>query len=162
MTIKAPGLSALRIPYLAVRTPLELLDKQVVIRVFGTGSTAHRSLARGLQTLDTLAASAFASGELPDNGPAQPPSDGPTDAAEQTDAEADADIITDVEAVDRDGGEEPIEPAEQEEIEQLAETFLVEDELAPRSGELAENEELRRVQAEIRAKQAVESEHGQL
>ncbi|WP_375503509.1 hypothetical protein [uncultured Jatrophihabitans sp.] len=173
MTIKTPPRSALRIPYLAVRTPLGLLDEQVVVRVFGVDSTAHRSLLRGLQTLDALAASAFAT----TSGASAPPeADAQTDtlaedtedgdtAADDTaadDTAAEADIITDVQPVERDGGEQPIEPAEQEEIEQLAETFLAEDDLAPRSGELAENDELRRVQAEIRAKQAIETQHGQL
>ncbi len=158
MTIKTPSRTALRIPYLAVRTPLGLLDEQVVVRIFGLDSTAHRSLLRGLHTLDALAASALAP---------QDERDAPADEAGQPAEPAEpsepaAEIITDVEPVERDGGEQPIEPAEQAEIEQLTETFLVEDDLAPRSGELAENDDLRRVQAEIRAKQEIETRHGQL
>ncbi len=154
MTIKTPPRSALRIPYLAVRLPLGLLDDQVVVRVFGADSTAHRSLLRGLQTLDMLAAAAFDTGE--DTAAA------PTHSEPDTRDDVPEDVITDVEVVERDGGDQPLEPAEQEEIVQLADTFLADDELAPRSGELAENDELRRVQAEIKAKQAIETEHGQL
>ena len=144
MSIKTPS-SVLRIPYLAVRTPLGLLDEHLVVRVFGTGSTAHRSLLRGLHTLDALAASVF------------PPAPAEHAAADEPDEPATAD-----EPAGRDGGEQPIGATERSEIEQLTETLLADDDLAPRTGELAENDELRRVQAEIRAKQEVETEHGQL
>ena len=145
MTIKTPSRSILRFPYLAVRTPLGLLDEQLVVRVFGAESTAHRSLLRGLHTLDALVASAFSPADAaPDNAPAGA-QDEPAD-----------------EPAGRDGGEQPIDAAEQSEIEQLTETLLADDDLAPRTGELAENDELRRVQAEIRAKQEIETEHGQL
>jgi len=51
------------------------------------------------------------------------------------------------------------EPIPAEEVEQRAEILLEEQEQHPLAGELAEDDELRRVQAELRAKHAVEAAH---
>jgi hypothetical protein len=167
MTIKEPGLTALRISYAVVRTPLGLLNDQVVARAFGADSTAHRSLTQGIQTFDALAAKAFAGC-----------SDGPTDvrdadapAAKTTRAPADATPeVIEVPPVDEAHEPEPeperedetIDAAEQQEISDLADSYLEDQALGNRAGELADDDEVRRVQAEIRAKQTIEDQHGQL
>ena len=162
MTIRLER-SYLQVPYRAVRTPLGLLDDLVVVRVFGADSPAHRVLAQKLQQLDSLAAAAFgddaAASAAPQPAPkaaarkAAPTATAPT-AAPTPEAAPDTS--------DADERDRAIPADEQDEIEHLAESFVADEALVPRAGELAENDELRRVQAEIKAKQSVEDERGQL
>ncbi len=66
-------------------------------------------------------------------------------------------------ATGRPGGRDAAPPAKiqvpVEEVEQRAGHLLEEQEQHPLAGELAEDDELRRVQAELKAKHAIESEH---
>ena len=150
-----PILSALRIPYLAVRLPMGVVDEQVVVRWLGEDSSAHRVLTQRLQQLDALAATVFAADQRSDApGPA-------VDDSATIDTATTAKDTTPV-ADTTPAEPEVIDAEEQQEIEQLTDAFLADDDLAPRAGELAEDDEIRRVQAEIRAKQAVEDERGQL
>lgn len=180
--------TALQVPYLAVRMPLGLFDERVVVRVFGADSPAHRVLSQGLQQLDTLAAGAFGQGDsaydAPMAAPTQPKSQRPEKASAPAKAPVAAPAKAPVAASAKSaqskaapaGAAAPAKPAapeeprveeqvpqeEQQEIARLTETFVAEQELAPRAGELAEDDEIRRVQAAIKAKQAVEDERGQL
>jgi hypothetical protein len=173
MMIKEPGLTALRFTYVAVRTPWELLNEQVVARAFGPDSTAHRTLDQGLQTFDALARKAFAScGDSPadhatDETPhnAAEPLTVPKPAKKFTPAEEPeepepSEKPTPEPASER--ADETIDAAEQQEIADLADSYLEDEQLGNRAGELAEDDEVRRVQAEIRAKQNIEDQHGQL
>lgn len=191
MTIKNAGRSALRLPYLAVRTPLGLLDDQVVRRVFGESSTAYRSLTRGLHSLDMLAATAMGMGGT-QTAPSRPDDAAPDDTA--PDDTASDDTASDADDRSADAEDQPapapvsdaqeartlpepselaaeerppveeqqIDDREQQEIIERAESYLAEEALAPQAGELADDDEIRRVQAEIRAKQEIETERGQL
>ena len=186
MTISAR--TALQVPYLAVRMPLGLLDERVVVRVFGSDSPAHRVLSQGLQQLDTLAAGAFGQGGS-SSGAATPPAPAkpatptkpaatkaPAAAKTQTPAKTPAPAKASTPAKTPSAAPAPAAPQapeeprvekqvpqeEQQEITRLTETFVAEQDLAPRAGELAEDDEIRRVQAAIKAKQTVEDERGQL
>jgi len=122
---------AVQVEYAMLRTPLTLLDEQVLARV-AEHSKLRTALERGIDKLDAAAARL-----LPDH----------RDQIEAVRAEAGADA-----------GEQEALPAE--EVEQLADVLLEEEEQRPLAGELAEDEELRRVQAELKAKHRVEQEHG--
>ena len=154
----SPGLlrSALGFAYVAVRTPLSVLDEQVVTRCLGQDSPARRPFVLGVRSLDALAAKVLAD---PD---AAPPTRTGTRTETETETETETDGPNTTAGTEQGPPAEPLPTDEQREIQDLADAYLAADELAPRAGELAEDDEVRRVQAEIRAKQAVEDERGQL
>ncbi|WP_375485143.1 hypothetical protein [uncultured Jatrophihabitans sp.] len=153
--------TAVRASYHLVRTPLTLFDDLVVERVFGADSAPHRVLAQGLERLDSLVDGEAGVGTMQsppwaagDRNVRDEPTARPGDEA--------APVEEPEPAAGRDETAGDTLPAdEQQEIEQLAEVFESDEELVPRAGELAENDDLRRVQAEIKAKQQVEDGHGQ-
>jgi hypothetical protein len=114
---------ATRVEQVVLRTPLAVLDEQVLSRVPG-GSRLRGLVGRGIQALDSAAGRSVGS------------------TAGRT-------------------GAQPEERAVQipaEEVEERAAHLLEEQEQHPLAGELAEDDELRRVQAELKAKHAVEAE----
>lgn len=119
---------AVRAEYTLLRTPLAVLDEQVVSRYTPRGSLAQTSIARTIGALDAIA------DKLLTEEPRVP------QPARQADAAA----------------PEPLPEPEQEEIVDLTEDILEAEEQETFAGELAEDDELRRVQAELRAKHAVE------
>jgi hypothetical protein len=127
---------AIRAEYTILRAPLSLLDARVVSRL-DEGSRVRTTFERGLETLDSAA------GRLLGPRPAQPQTS-PAEPAEPAEP----------------AGEQELPPEEQEEIEELTEVLLAEQEEQTFVGELADDE-LRRVQAELRAKHQVEEQHGQ-
>lgn len=129
---------AVRAEYTLLRTPLTVLDEQIVSRYTPRGSRVQTSLARTIGALDALA------GRLLTEEPAPPRASRPSEAASSDAATEDA------------GGPEPLPETEQEQIEELAEDLLEAEQEQTFAGELAEDEELRRVQAELRAKHTVE------
>jgi len=102
-----------------------------VVSRLDEGSRVRTTFERGLETLDSAA------GRLLDPRPARPQTS-PAEPAQ----------------------EQELPPEEQEEIEELTEVLLAEQEEQTFVGELADDE-LRRVQAELRAKHQVEEQHGQ-
>jgi hypothetical protein len=124
--------TAMRLEYTVLRAPLTLLDRQVVSRL-DEHSLIRSTFERGLETLDATAAR-FLDTPTP---PAPPPPPPPAEPTQPTEL-----------------------PAEEvEEVQYLADEFIAEQEQHNLAGELAEDEELRRVQAELRAKHQVEEEH---
>jgi len=118
---------AIRAEYVVLRTPLALLDEQVLARL-GEASKLRTTVERGISKLDEVAARLLEPTETPERE-AQP------DPASSTEIPAD-------------------------EVEYLAEELLEEREQEHNLvGELAEDEELRRVQAELMAKHRVEEGH---
>jgi hypothetical protein len=112
--------TAVRAERVLVRAPLRSIDRMVV-PLFGPESLAHRSLVRGVQTLDA-AVDRLAGERRPIDEPA-------------------ADAVAD----------------ERTEIAERAEHYLEAQEDEVFVGELAD-EDLRRAQAEVRAKQEIEDE----
>lgn len=128
--------TVLRVEYRILRAPLSLLDHQLVSRL-DEHSVIRETFERGLGLLDSTAARYLAT------GPDHPP----------------------VEVTPPPGAAEPLRETEElpadevDEVEVLAAEFVAEQEAQNLAGELAEDEELRRVQAELRAKHQVEEEH---
>lgn len=162
---------AVRVEYTLLRTPLAMLDERVVSRYTPRGSVVQTSLTRTIGVLDSVAERLL---KEPSAGPGAPgaaesvPTDTePTDSV-ATDSVATDTVPTDVAvsdvaatpvapAADDEAVEpRPLPPEEQEDIEELAEDLLAAEEEQTFAGELAEDDELRRVQAELRAKHTVE------
>lgn len=135
---------AIRVEYAMLRTPLTVLDEQVLAR-FAERSKLRTAVELGIDKLDAVAARLL---------PGSPGPAGPTDTESPDDRSADADS-----AGTGASSEAPVEiPVE--EVEQRAADLLEHQEAEHQLvGELAEDEELRRVQAELKAKHAVEQEH---
>src|SRR3954453_17436273 len=124
----------MRVEYLVLRTPLTLLDERVLARL-GTDSRLRTTAEHGISKLDAVAARFLT------RAPAAQPT--PPEEAEPAKQE------TTAEAVEI--------PAD--EVQYLAEELLEQQEEEHNlAGELAEDEELRRVQAELMAKHRVEEE----
>lgn len=128
---------AVEVEYAVLRAPLTVLDQQVVSRYFDESSVVRTSFARGLGALDSVAA------RLLQQTSAQSASGRPRPASSPQPAGAD--------------GAELLPEEEQQEVEELAEELLEQEETERFSGELAD-EEMRRVQAELRAKHTVEEQ----
>jgi hypothetical protein len=177
---------AVRAEYTLIRTPLAVLDEQIVSRYTPRGSRVQTSLARTIGALDALA------DRLLTEQPGQPQSEPadrdrdelrrePTDAgqssaaassgtsarmappraaaapADATSANGAVSTEASAETAIADAGEPaPLPETEQEQIGELAEDLLEAEQEQTFAGELAEDEELRRVQAELRAKHTVE------
>lgn len=133
---------AIRVEYAMLRTPLTVLDEQVLAR-FAERSKLRTAVELGIDKLDAVAARLL---------PGSPGPAGPTDTERPDDRSADS-------AGTGASSEAPVEiPVE--EVEQRAADLLEHQEAEHQLvGELAEDEELRRVQAELKAKHAVEQEH---
>jgi hypothetical protein len=182
---------AVHAEYTLLRTPLAVLDEQIVSRYTPRGSRVQTSLARTIGVLDALAGRLLT--DEPEQRPAgrsgadrdgqaagsdREPADGAGPAAsraggtsarpaprrasraaagESSDgaAAAAAGAASDTATVDA-GGPEPLPETEQEQIEELAEDLVEAEQDQTFAGELAEDDELRRVQAELRAKHTVE------
>jgi len=119
--------TASRVEYAVLRTPLTVLDEQVLAR-FAEHSKVRTVVGRGIDKLDAVAARL-----LPGVGRPGHATDEPVPVDD--------------------------EPVPVDEVEQRAADLLEQQEQRPLAGELAEDEELRRVQAELKAKHAVEAEH---
>jgi hypothetical protein len=125
---------ALQTEYVLLRTPLAALDERVLTRLDET-SRLRTTVERGLSVLDSVAARVL--------GP-----EGARGPAGRTGPEGGGASAT---------AGPPAAPAE--EVDQLAATLLAEQEEEHNlAGELAEDEELRRVQAELKAKHRIEAD----
>jgi hypothetical protein len=124
---------AIRAEYTLLRVPLAVLDQRVVSRL-DEHSPVRATFERGLRSLDAAAARLLEHGADPHGA----------DPHEVEPDEVEPDVL----------------PAdEQEEVEQLTEVYAAEQENHTLAGELADDDELRRVQAELRAKHRVEEAH---
>jgi hypothetical protein len=124
---------AIRAEYTMLRVPLAVLDQRVVSRL-DEHSPVRATFERGLRSLDAAAARLLEHGADPHGA----------DPHEVEPDEVEPDVL----------------PAdEQEEVEQLTEVYAAEQENHTLAGELADDDELRRVQAELRAKHRVEEAH---
>ena len=132
---------ALRVPYTLLRTPLVVLDEQVVARYAPRGSVVQTAMARAIDLLDMV-------GERLIGEPSLPPA--------AAGGVAPAPLVPPAVATVADAGQvRPLPDEEREDVEQLAEDLLEAEEEQTFAGELADDE-LRRVQAELRAKHTVE------
>jgi hypothetical protein len=132
---------AVRAEYTLLRTPLVVLDEQIVSRYTPRGSAVQTSLARTIGALDSLA------DRLLTERPVDPWSEAAPARTDAADDGFDARIAPPV---------EPLPETEQEEVEELAVDILEAEQDQTFAGELADDDELRRVQAELRAKHIVE------
>ncbi len=133
--------TAARVEYRLLRTPLTVLDKRVVSRLLDADSPVRRTFENGLESLDD------AFDRLLHGAP-------PAGSATERDDEsrtAPGDDATEASAPDQ------LTAEDQNEADALARELLDMERDKVYSGELAD-EELRRVQAEIKAKQMVEDE----
>jgi hypothetical protein len=130
-----------------LRMPLKALDDHVVSRFTAQDSKVRQTLHSALAVVDQAA------GLLADQPAHRPAEHGPGVADDEaaragdTTADTDTDVLV---------PGEPMPAEEQEEVEELAEELLEEQEQETFAGELADDEELRRVQAELQAKRMVE------
>ena len=113
-TVQKAVATAARAEQVVLRTPLAVLDEQVLAR-FAEHSKLRALVGRGITALDSAAG--------------------------------------------RDDRRGTVDPIPAEEIEERAAHLLEEQEQHPLAGELAEDDELRRVQAELKAKHAAEADH---
>ncbi|HET6875930.1 MAG TPA: hypothetical protein VFH38_00220 [Jatrophihabitans sp.] len=164
---------AVQVEYTMLRAPLTVLDQQVVARYFDESSVVRSSFARGLDVLDSAAARllqpertaaqrqepgrpepARQQPDRPEQAPRQPASSGSQPARSRRRATPPQAAAT------SDAEELPEE--EQHEVQELAGELLEQEETETFTGELAD-EDMRRVQAELRAKHTVEeqTEHNQ-
>ncbi|WP_375489407.1 hypothetical protein [uncultured Jatrophihabitans sp.] len=152
-----------RIEYSLLRTPLGLVDEQVVQRFLGEDSGARQSFERLLDAVDDAARRWLTDpeGEARDAGftwhgddvaPEHEETDAPPAAAPAAAPEQPRADTQEAEA-------EAEAEAEEEEIEELTDELLEQEETETFAGELAEDDELRRVQAELNAKRLVEEQH---
>src|SRR4051812_16925035 len=132
---------AIRAEYTILRAPLSLLDARVVSRL-DEGSRVRTTFERGLETLDSAA------GRLLDPRPARPQTSPAEPAQEQELPPEEQELPPEEQELPPE--EQELPPEEQEEIEELTEVLLAEQEEQTFVGELADDE-LRRVQAELRA-----------
>ncbi len=153
--------------------PLIVLDRHVVVPVLGDRSTAHRLLAAmtgatAAVTSHPTAAPAARGSESPSSS-AQPAEDEPAedepaeddtteaDAAEADAAESGSEASAPGESAGESQPDGSLTSDEQERIEELTERLLEEQRNEQFVGELADDE-LRRAQAQVRAKQIIEEE----
>lgn len=148
----------------ALVPPLTVLDQRVVVPVLGESSPVHRVLAAVAGATAATTSAASPSPAPSAAAPQGPPSDDSHDSAGADRAEQTS------EETPTEGSPEsappPAEPGEltedeQERIERLTEQLLAEQGEENFVGELADDE-LRRAQARIRAKQIVEQEDDRL
>jgi hypothetical protein len=141
-----------RIEYALWRTPLTIVDEQVIQRFLSEDATVRRSFERMLDSLDEAATRWLSDSKAPST-PASTSSEHPatTDPIQVPQPEH---------TVEPEPVEKPEESVTPDQVEELAEELLVEEELEPLAGELAENDELRRVQAELNAKRLLAEQHG--
>lgn len=132
-----------------IRMPLKVLDDHVVSRYTGEDSRVRHTFQTALAVVDQ-AAGMFAdapaqapAADRPSGGSDRPTggSDRPTDAAGP-----------DIHLVPG----EPLPAPARDEVEELAEELVEDQEEETFAGELADDDELRRVQAELQAKRLVE------
>lgn len=139
---------AVEVEYAVLRAPLSLLDQQVVARYFDEASVVRTSFERGLDALDSAAARLLQQTQQPTERP-EPPATSPEPAA----ATGPATSPEPAAATEPD----TLPEEEQEEVEELADELLEQEETETFRGELAD-EDMRRVQAELRAKHTVEEQ----
>jgi len=133
----------MRAEYVMLRTPLVLLDERVLVRL-GADSKLRTTVEHGISTLDAVAARFLT--PPPSSGEETEPERGGTEP-ERGETGPDHEDTADDEQI----------PAE--EVHELAEELFEQQEQEHNlAGELAEDEELRRVQAELMAKHRVEEE----
>jgi hypothetical protein len=133
-TVQKAVKTATRAEQVVLRTPLAVLDQQVLAHVPGSAKV-RAVVGRGISALDSVAGRAS---QLGTSGSSES-----TGAPEPTGSAAPT----------------PLEEIPVEEVEERAAHLLEQQEQQPLAGELAEDDELRRVQAELKAKHAVEAEH---
>jgi hypothetical protein len=132
---------AVRAEYTLLRTPLVVLDEQIVSRYTPRGSALQTSLARTIGALDFLA------DRLLSEQSGAPWSEAAPARMDEAGDGVETGVASPV---------EPLPEHEQEEVEELAVDILEAEQEQTFAGELAADEELRRVQAELRAKHTVE------
>lgn len=140
---------AVRVEYALLRTPLAALDERVVSRYASRAPVVHESLSRAIGVLDAAAGKL-----LEEESDQQAPAGAGSERESATTVQSDTDSAVATEP-------EPLPEPEQEEIEELAEDILEAEQEQTFAGELADDDELRRVQAELRAKHTVEKREEQ-
>ncbi|GAB2477870.1 hypothetical protein [Jatrophihabitans fulvus] len=155
--------TAVRAEQLLVRTPLALAAG-VAASKLGRRSPVATTLERGVEVLDAAAERLLASldpaGSPQPRPEAHPEPQAPTASRPGTSDPEDIEDAVDVTApeVEVAGPEEALPAEETEVVEHVAEELLEEQEHKPLAGELSEDDELRRVQAELHAKHLVEEQ----
>lgn len=130
-----------------LRMPLKVLDDHVVSRYTGEDSRVRHTFRTALAVVDQAA------GKLAD-APAQAATDGrPPEASAANTATSDA-TASEPEVALVPG--EPLPEPARDEVEELVEELVEEQDEETFAGELADDDELRRVQAELEAKRLVE------
>lgn len=148
---------AVQTQYTLVRLPLTVLDEHVVTRYAPRGSKVQQSFARALGALDATAERLLSEESAAPRSSRQPTS---AEAPVRTPAPAEASTpqpsqewsATPDEPAD--GARLPVE--EQQEVAEVAEELLDVQQERTFVGELADDDELRRMQAELQAKHLVE------
>lgn len=135
---------AVQVEYAVLRAPLTMLEQQVVSRYFDESSVVRASFERGLDVFDSAAARLLQ--QAPE--PPEPPRPAPTASTPPRRRPATPPAPADV---------EPLPEEEQEEVAELVGELLEQEETETFKGELADDE-MRRVQAELRAKHTVEEQ----
>lgn len=154
-------LRAARFEYALLRAPLQVVENLVVRRYLPEDSAARQNFERTLRFVDELADSwLFDRDTEPDASPFEAGaeddrSDGVGDDAADAD-EDDGDVDEDSDK-DEDAGEDDAEVTE-ERISDLADELSDQEPTGVLTGELAENDELRRVQAELKARSLIEEQ----
>lgn len=139
--------TAVRVEQLLVRTPLALAAG-VAASKLGRQSPVATTLERGVEALDAAAEKLLAAVDPGGSRAPRPEAQEPVEDAVDVTAPA----------VEVAGPDEPLPAEESEVVEHVAEELLEEQEFKPLAGELSEDDELRRVQAELHAKHLVEEQ----
>ncbi len=158
--------SAGRINYAVLRVPLRVVDEQVVQRCLPHDSIARRSFEQALDSLDEVAGRWLREPEQADESPVadeapardEPVGDADADAGGSNEPVESDELVESDQAAESDKSDKLVEPDEEEQIERLTDELLEEQQSETFAGELAEDDELRQVQAELNAKRLVEEQ----
>ena len=149
------------IEYTLVRAPLGVVDDRVVARFLPEDSAARQSFERALDRFDQAATKWL--GDPDGSGPGgqqtaedEPRSSAPFAAEPEQPA---TDARDDAAGPAAEASVAAPEEVEEEQIEELTDELLEQEETETFAGELADDDELRRVQAELNAKRLVEEQH---
>ena len=163
MDLQAALKRAARFEYAVLRTPLHVVDDRVVQRYLPESSLVRRSFEGAVRWVDDTVRQLLRApeDEVPSHHPvSDPPASSPSgrrtrlapvasSERERYDAQSFGDgaaSVSPVEEVDR--------------IDTLADQLLDQEETQNFAGELAENSDLRHIQAELKAKQLLEDQEG--
>lgn len=147
-------LRAARLEYALLRAPLYVVETKVVRRYLAEDSAVRQNFERTLRFVDDLADSWLFDTRAPepDQNPfADEPDD--VDDTNNTDGADDTDDTDGAGATD-----EVDDEVAEERIHDLADELDEQEQIGQHTGELAENEDLRRVQAELHARTLIEEQ----